>query len=193
MLLRWNKRLKLHAVCVCVCVCVCACVCACVRACVRACVCVCVCVCARVCARACVRACVRAFVCVCACVRACVRACVCVRARCGGDSGLIQTLAASQIQDRRNRTAAPAAESCVLADGVFICYGQSSVCVCVCVCVCVSQASAVYKGGQSRNELDRTAVELWDVFVDLGMILTQMLCTAALDPAVSGFMLFVLK
>ncbi len=29
------------------------------------------------------------------------------------------------------------------------------------------------------------------LFVDLGMILTQMLCTAALDPAVSGFMLFV--
>ncbi len=36
----------------------------------------------------------------------------------------------------------------------------------VCVCVRVSQASAVYKGGQSRNELDRTAVELWDVFVE---------------------------
>lgn len=83
---------------------------------------------------------------------------VCVR--CVRDSDPIQTLAASQSQDRQNRTAAPAAaaESCVLADGVFICYGQSS--------VCVSQASAVYKGGQSRNELDRTAVELWDVFVE---------------------------
>ncbi len=91
------------------------------------CACVCACVCVRVCACVCVRAC--ACVCVRVCVRVRVRACVCVR--CGGDSGLIQTLAVSQIQDRRNRTAAPAAESCVLADGVFICYGQSSVCVCV--------------------------------------------------------------
>ncbi|XP_073704591.1 AP-1 complex subunit mu-1-like [Garra rufa] len=60
-------------------------------------------------------------------------------------------------------------------------------------CVSVSQASAVYKGGQSRSKLDRSAVELWDVFVetfnteqlmfvDLGMFLKQM-CTAALDPA----------
>lgn len=59
--------------------------------------------------------------------------------------------------------------------------------------MCVSQASAVYKGGQSRSKLDRSAVELWKLsteqlmFVDLGMFLKQMLCTAALDRAVSEF------
>lgn len=109
---------------------------------------------------------------------------------CGCDSGPIQTLAASQSQDRQNRTATPAAaaESCVLADGVFICYGQS--------CVFLRPQQFIKVG---RAEVNWTGVQLscgtclWKLsteqlmFVDLGMFLKQMLCTAALDRAVSGF------